>query len=57
MTANMFLSVLLLILITLKLCGLITISWWWVAAPVWIPLSIALIFLLAAGVLAMVKRR
>ena len=44
MSANMFLSVLLLIFVTLKLTGAIDWSWWWVLSPFWIPLVIALIF-------------
>lgn len=27
-----------LVLLILKLCGLIAWSWWWVTAPLWIPL-------------------
>ena len=30
-----FLTLLGLIFITLKLCGVITWSWWWVTAPLW----------------------
>lgn len=30
-----FFTVLGLIFITLKLCGTITWSWWWVTAPLW----------------------
>jgi hypothetical protein len=33
-------ELLLVALILLKLTGNITISWWWVFAPLWIPLSI-----------------
>lgn len=50
-----FLSVLTLIFITLKLCGVITWSWLWVLAPTWIPLCIMLIIftgiMLFAGLL------
>lgn len=35
-----FNSVLFLIFMTLKLCGVIDWSWWWVFAPFWIPLAI-----------------
>lgn len=34
-------GVLLIVFITLKLTGLVDWSWWWVMAPLWIPLSIA----------------
>ncbi len=30
----------------LKLCGLVSWSWWWVLAPFWVPFSLALIVLL-----------
>jgi hypothetical protein len=29
--------------IVLKLCHVISWSWWWVLAPVWIPAAIALV--------------
>ena len=35
-----FLGVLALIFITLKLCGTITWSWWWVLAPLWGPFAL-----------------
>lgn len=31
------------VLIVLKLMGLITISWWWVFAPLWIVIAIVVI--------------
>ena len=36
------LTLLLIAFIVLKLCKVITWSWWWVLAPFWIPLSIVL---------------
>jgi hypothetical protein len=38
-----------LIFLTLKLCGVIDWSWWWVTSPLWIPFIIAL--LLGLGVI------
>mgnify|MGYP006300866841 CR=1 FL=1 len=35
-----------LIFLTLKLTGNITWSWWWVTAPLWIPISVLVIFAL-----------
>jgi hypothetical protein len=35
-----FLSILFLIFLTLKLCNVITWSWWWVTAPLWAGLAI-----------------
>lgn len=42
-----FLGLLTLLFIGLKLTGYITWSWLWVLAPLWIPISIALILLSA----------
>ena len=38
-----FSSLLLLAFIVLKLCNVITWSWWWVLSPVWIPIALGLI--------------
>lgn len=38
-----FLGLLTIVFIVLKLIGIIKWSWWCVLAPMWIPLSIALI--------------
>lgn len=32
-----------LIFLVLKLCGVIAWSWWWVTAPLWIPMAIGLV--------------
>ena len=45
-----FLSVLTLIFITLKLCGVITWSWWWVVAPMWAPPGMLLLAAAGLGV-------
>lgn len=36
-------TVLLVVFITLKLCNLITWSWLWVLAPLWIPIALVLV--------------
>ena len=41
-----FLEVLLLVFIILKLCKIITWSWWWVLSPIWIPIGLWLILLI-----------
>lgn len=41
-----FCSLLAIVFITLKLCGVIGWSWWWVTAPLWLGWSIVLGFLL-----------
>lgn len=35
-----------LVFLILKLCDVIDWSWWWVTAPLWIPLAVALLILL-----------
>jgi hypothetical protein len=46
---------------TLKLCGVITWSWWFVLAPFYVPLAIVIVILIlllatvGAGVLAKLK--
>jgi hypothetical protein len=34
-----------LIFLTLKLCGVIDWSWWWVTAPLWLPFVLGLLLL------------
>lgn len=34
-------GLLFIVFLTLKLCGVIDWSWWWVTAPLWAPLAIA----------------
>lgn len=38
-----FPSLLLLSFIILKLCNVITWSWWWVLSPIWIPIAILVV--------------
>ena len=40
---KLFLALLTLILITLKLCGVITWSWWMVLAPMWFPAAFIIV--------------
>ena len=35
-----FLGVLTIIFIVLKLCDVISWSWWWVTSPLWLPLAV-----------------
>ena len=44
-----FLGILTLIFITLKLTGHIDWSWWWVLAPIWIPVALILALLATAA--------
>jgi hypothetical protein len=45
-----FCTVLFLIFLTLKLTGNIAWSWWWGAAPIWIPIGLVLAILAGVGV-------
>ena len=40
--------------VVLKLCGVITWSWWWVTAPFWGGLAIVAACFLVAGILALI---
>ena len=46
-----FFGLLTIVFITLKLTGYITWSWWWVLAPMWMPLAILLPILIIAVLL------
>ena len=35
-----FSGVLLIVFVVLKLCGVISWSWWWVLSPLWIPFAL-----------------
>lgn len=39
-----------LVFLILKLLGHITWSWWWVTAPLWIPLGIVVAVILVMGI-------
>ena len=52
-----FLGVLTIVFITLKLTGNIGWSWWWVLAPIWIPWSILLSFLVVGGIIWLVLKK
>jgi len=51
-----FLSLLVIVFITLKLLGYITWSWWWVTAPLWMPISIVLAIMLVVLMFAGVHK-
>ncbi len=48
-----FLGWLALTFIVLKLCGVIAWSWWWVLAPIWMPLAVMAVVLLGVGLVAL----
>lgn len=37
-------DVLLVVFIVLKLCGVITWSWWWVLSPLWIAVLLCILY-------------
>lgn len=47
-----FCGLLTVVFITLKLIGIITWSWVWVLAPIWIPIALILGLFLIVGILA-----
>jgi hypothetical protein len=49
-----FSSTLFFIFLVLKLTGVISWSWWWIFAPLWIPFAFVGVILAIAGILAVV---
>ena len=45
--------ILAIVFMVLKLCGVIDWSWWWVTAPIWGALTIALVLLFVAKVMGL----
>lgn len=43
-----------LIFMTLKLCNVITWSWWWVFAPIWIPSALGVLILFCFCILGII---
>lgn len=53
-----FIPALVLALIILKLCNIITWSWWWILAPIYVPIFIMLLLVILIGIMCiMVKIR
>jgi len=48
-------SVLTIVFMILKLCGVITWSWWWVMSPLWITATLALLTVLV--VLLLIRKK
>lgn len=49
-------GLLLVAFVVLKLCGVIGWSWWWVLAPLWIPLASLFLFFVGMEILAGVAK-
>jgi len=50
------LFVVFIIFLVLKLCGTIEWSWWWVTAPLWIPLAVLVVCAFLVGFCEMIKK-
>lgn len=50
-------TVLFLVFLILKLTKTIDWSWWWVTAPLWIPIGVALLFLIIIGILGVIFQK
>lgn len=55
-TWGLFIALLALVFITLRLCGVIAWSWWWVLSPIWIPVVMGITITLI-GLVVMLKKR
>ena len=47
-----FCGLLTVVFITLKLCNVITWSWWWVLSPLWIPFALVVGIAIIIGLIA-----
>lgn len=45
-----------IVFIVLKLTNVINWSWWWVLAPIWIPIGVSVLILAAAFVIAVASK-
>ncbi len=50
-------TILTVVFVILKLCGVINWAWVWVLAPLWISVALAIIFVIIAFVIAKIKER
>lgn len=50
-----FTGLLFITFLVLKLCGVINWSWWWVTAPLWIPIALILIGVLIFLIVLMIS--
>lgn len=48
-------TIMFLIFMTLKLCGVIAWSWWWVTAPIWAPVLLVLTIFAVVGLVVLIK--
>ena len=51
-----FCGLLTIVFIVLKLCKVISWSWLWVLSPIWIPLALAITFVVVAMVISSIRK-
>lgn len=49
-------TILFLIFMILKLCGVISWSWWWITAPLWIPIAIIIIVVICMFIITIIRK-
>jgi hypothetical protein len=52
-----FLGLLTIVFIVLKLCNVISWSWWWVLSPFWIPIAVAVIIVVVYFGIAIARNK
>jgi hypothetical protein len=52
-----FTGVLFLIFLVLRLTGAIAWSWWWVTAPLWMPITLLIIGVIVASIVIIIKAK
>ena len=55
-TAMSFPEVLAIVFVVLKLCGVITWSWWWVFAPIWICWGVVILVIVVLAILYLIRK-
>lgn len=51
-----FCGLLTLVFIVLKLCKVISWSWLWVLSPIWLPLALAITFVIVAMIISSIRK-
>ena len=50
-------TIVFVVFLILKLCNIIDWSWWWVTAPIWIPIAVVGVFYLLVMILYFFSKR
>ena len=51
-----FCGLLTIVFIVLKLCKVISWSWLWVFSPIWLPLALAITFVIVAMIISSIRK-